>query len=32
MQEVPASEREEHKQFIKTLQDDYGSFIPLLRG
>jgi tetratricopeptide (TPR) repeat protein len=32
MQEVPASEREEYKQFIKTLQDDYGAYIPLLSG
>jgi len=30
MQEVPASEREEYKRFVKTIQDDYGSFIPLL--
>lgn len=30
LREVPASEREEYKQFVKTLQDDYGAFIPLL--
>jgi len=27
--EVPASERAEFKQFMKTVLDDYGSFIPL---
>jgi len=31
-QEVPASEREEYKRFIKTLQDDYGVFVPLSSG
>jgi tetratricopeptide (TPR) repeat protein len=30
MQEVPASEREDYKQLIKTVQNDYGAFIPLL--
>lgn len=30
MREVPASERELYKQFAKTLQDEYGVFIPLL--
>jgi cytochrome c-type biogenesis protein CcmH/NrfG len=29
MREVPVSEREEYKQFVKTLQDDYGVYIPL---
>jgi len=29
MREVPASEREEYKQFMKALQDDYGAYIPL---
>jgi tetratricopeptide (TPR) repeat protein len=32
LREVPASEREEYKQFVKTLQDDYGVYIPLLTG
>ena len=30
LSEVPASEREEYKQFAKAVQDDYGAFIPLL--
>jgi tetratricopeptide (TPR) repeat protein len=30
LQEVPASEREEYKQFMKTVQDDSGVYIPLL--
>jgi len=30
--EVPASEREEYKQFMKALQNDYGVFIPLMSG
>lgn len=29
MREVPASEREQYKEFAKTIQDDYGAFIPL---
>jgi tetratricopeptide (TPR) repeat protein/transglutaminase-like putative cysteine protease len=32
MLEVPASEREQYKQFVKALQDDYGVFIPLSSG
>jgi tetratricopeptide (TPR) repeat protein len=32
MLEVPAADREEYKKFVKTVQDDYGSFIPLLSG
>lgn len=32
LQEVPANEREEYKQFVKTVQDDYDMFIPLLSG
>jgi tetratricopeptide (TPR) repeat protein len=32
LEEVPANEREEYKQFVKTVQDDYGMFIPLLPG
>jgi len=32
LREVPASEREEYKQFMKTLQEDYGVFIPLSSG
>ena len=31
-QEVAASERAEYKQFMKSVLDDYGSFIPLLSG
>jgi tetratricopeptide (TPR) repeat protein len=30
--EVPASGREEYKQFVKALQDDYGAYIPLSSG
>jgi hypothetical protein len=30
LREVPASEREAYKQLAKTMQDDYGQFIPLL--
>lgn len=30
MREVPASEREDYKQFVKTMQDDYAVYIPLL--
>ncbi len=29
MHEVPASEREQYKQMAKSVQDDYGVFIPL---
>ncbi|HVR26256.1 MAG TPA: DUF3857 domain-containing protein [Candidatus Polarisedimenticolia bacterium] len=29
MVEVPASDREAYKQFMKTVQDDYGVYIPL---
>jgi tetratricopeptide (TPR) repeat protein len=29
MREVPVSEREEYKQFVKAVQDDYGTYIPL---
>jgi tetratricopeptide (TPR) repeat protein len=32
VREVPANEREQYKQFVKTLQDDYGTYIPLLSG
>jgi tetratricopeptide (TPR) repeat protein len=32
LREVPASEREQYKEFAKTLQDDYGAFIPLMSG
>ena len=32
LREVPVSEREQYKQFVKTVQDDYGVFIPLLSG
>ena len=32
MREVPSNEREEYKQFAKTVQDDYGVYIPLLSG
>lgn len=32
MHEVPASERELYKQFVKTVQDDYGTYIPLSSG
>jgi tetratricopeptide (TPR) repeat protein/transglutaminase-like putative cysteine protease len=32
MHEVPASEREEYKQFVKALLDDYGVYIPLSSG
>lgn len=31
-QEVAPSERAEYKQFMKSVLDDYGSFIPLLSG
>ena len=30
LREVPASEREDYKQFAKAVQDDYGTFIPLV--
>ena len=30
MREVPAAEREQYKEFAKTVQEDYGVFIPLL--
>src|ERR1700722_5932888 len=29
LHEVPASEREDYKQFVKIVFDDYGAFIPL---
>ena len=29
MREAPVNEREQYKQFLKTVQDDYGVFIPL---
>lgn len=32
MREIPASEREQYKQFAKTIQDDYSSFISLSSG
>jgi tetratricopeptide (TPR) repeat protein len=32
MREVPSGEREEYKQFVKVMQDDYGKFIPLSSG
>lgn len=32
LREVPATEREQYKEFAKTLQDDYGAFIPLMSG
>ena len=32
LREVPASDREQYKEFAKTLQDDYGTFIPLMSG
>ena len=32
LKEVPASERAEYKQFMKTVMDDYGEFIPLSSG
>jgi tetratricopeptide (TPR) repeat protein/transglutaminase-like putative cysteine protease len=32
MREVPSSEREAYRQLVKTMQDDYGGFIPLLSG
>lgn len=32
LREVPASEREEYKQFVRALQNDYGAYIPLLSG
>jgi tetratricopeptide (TPR) repeat protein len=32
MSEVAVSEREQYKQFAKTLLEDYGAFIPLLSG
>jgi tetratricopeptide (TPR) repeat protein len=32
MREVPSGEREEYKQFFKSLQDDYSKFIPLSSG
>jgi tetratricopeptide (TPR) repeat protein len=32
MHEVPASEREEYKQFVKALLDDYGVYVPLSSG
>jgi tetratricopeptide (TPR) repeat protein/transglutaminase-like putative cysteine protease len=32
LREVPATEREEYKQFVKAVQDDYNVFIPLLSG
>jgi tetratricopeptide (TPR) repeat protein/transglutaminase-like putative cysteine protease len=30
LREVPVGEREDYKQFVKTVSDDYGAFIPLL--
>src|ERR1017187_1359331 len=30
--EAPASEREQYRQLVKILQDDYGQFIPLQSG
>jgi len=32
MKEVPANERDKYIKFTKTLQDDYGTFIPLTGG
>jgi len=32
LQEVPVGERSDYKQFMKTVSDDYGSFIPLFKG
>jgi tetratricopeptide (TPR) repeat protein len=32
MREVPAGERELYKEFAKTVQDEYGVFIPLISG
>jgi tetratricopeptide (TPR) repeat protein len=32
LREVPAAEREQYKKFVKTIQDDYGAFIPLSSG
>jgi tetratricopeptide (TPR) repeat protein/transglutaminase-like putative cysteine protease len=28
MPEIPAKERDDYKEFVKTVQDDYGQFIP----
>jgi tetratricopeptide (TPR) repeat protein/transglutaminase-like putative cysteine protease len=32
LQEAPVSEREAYKQLVKTMEDDYGQFIPLTSG
>lgn len=32
MKEIPGPEREQYKQFAKTLEDDYGAFIPVFSG
>lgn len=32
MRDVPASERQKYIDFIKAVQDDYGTYIPLLSG
>jgi tetratricopeptide (TPR) repeat protein len=32
LREVPSTEREHYKELAKTIQDDYGVFIPLISG